>query len=119
MRLHIMTLLIYHSPELAFHGFERVVNCLVNGFLRAVVHLGFVGNKLVTARNRNVNSDADWVSFVMRVIWPFDSYIATINVIAKLIEPSRFFQNQLVNGLGFVDSTVGDLYRQLHKLPGV
>ena len=114
MRFHFAPLNVDEVTQLAFHGFEGVVDHFVKRIVRAVVLLLFVGNKLVTARNGHVNANTELISFVMGVVRLFDRDVAAINVVAKFLEPRRFFQHEIVDLVGFFQTPITDLNRQLH-----
>jgi hypothetical protein len=57
------------------HFFER--------FVGAVIHLPFIGHKLVTCRHRHVDSTSVWIPFVMIMIGLLDGNIATVDVVTK------------------------------------
>jgi hypothetical protein len=100
--------------QLALHGFEGVVDHFVKRIVRAVVFLLFVGDKLVTARNRHINANTELISFVMGVVRLFDRHIAAVNVIAEFFQPRGFVQYEVVDLVGFVQTPITDLNRQLH-----
>ncbi len=114
MRLNVPSLLVQDAAQLAFHRFEGVVDHFVKGIVRAVIFLLFVGDKLVTARNGHVNANTVLISFVMGVVRLFDRDVAAINVVAKFLEPRRFFQHEIVDLVGFFQTPITDLNRQLH-----
>ncbi len=100
--------------QLALHCFEGVVNHFVERIVRAVVFLLLVGDELVTARNGHINANAESISFVMGVVWLFDRDVAAINMVAKFLEPRCFSQNEIVDLVGFFQTAITDLNRQLH-----
>jgi len=114
VRLNVPSLLVHDAAQLAFHRFEGVVDHFVKRIVRAVVLLLFVGNKLVTARNGHVNANTVLISFVMGVVRLFDRDVAPINVVAKFLEPRGFVQHEIVDLVGFFQTPITDLNRQLH-----
>jgi hypothetical protein len=74
----------------------------------------FVGDKLVTARNRHINANTELISFVMGVVRLFDRHIAAVNVIAEFFQPRGFVQYEVVDLVGFVQTPITDLNGQLH-----
>ncbi len=114
MRLHLAPLDVDEVAQLAFHGFEGVVDHLVKRIVRAVVFLLLVGNELVTARNGHVNANTVLISFVMGVVRLFNRHIAAVNVIAEFFQPRGFVQYEIVDLVGFFQTPITDLNRQLH-----
>ncbi len=114
MRFHLAPLDVDEVAQLAFHGFEGVVDHFVEGVVGTVVLLLFVGNKLVTARNGHVNANTVLISFVMGVVRLFDRHIAAVNVIAEFFQPRGFVQYEIVDLVGFFQTPITDLNRQLH-----
>ena len=114
MRFHFPPLNVDEVAQLALHGFEGVVDHFVEGVVGAVVLLLFVGNKLVTARNGHVNANTVLISFVMGVVRLFDRDVAAINVVAEFLEPRGFVQHEIVDLVGFFQTPITDLNRQLH-----
>jgi hypothetical protein len=101
-------------PQLALHRLEGVMDHLRKRLVGAVVLLTFVGNKLVSPRNRHVDSHPVRISFVMRVVGLFDGNVATVDMIAKSLEPGGVIENKVINFIGFFHATISDLNRQLH-----
>jgi len=114
VRFHFPPLNVDEVAQLALHGFEGVVDHFVKRIVRAVVLLLFVGNKLVTARNGHVNANTELISFVMGVVRLFDRDVAPINVIAEFFQPRGFVQYEIVDLVGFFQTPITDLNRQLH-----
>ena len=115
MRFYVVTLLVDDAPQFALHRLEGVVNGFGERFVPTVIRLLLVGNELVAAGNRYVDANAEQVPLVMGVVRLLDGDVAPVDMVAKFFEPGGFFQNQLVDRLGFVDSTIGDVYGQLHN----
>ena len=100
--------------QLALHRFEGVVDHFVEGIVRAVVFLLFVGDELVTARNSDIYANPELISFVMGVVRLFDRHIAAVNVVAKFFQPCRFFKHEIVDLVRFFQTPISDFNRQLH-----
>ncbi len=114
MRLHLAPLNVDEVAQLAFHGLEGIVDHLVEGVVRAVVLLLFVSDELVTARNGHVNANTVLISFMMGVVRLFDRDVAAVNVIAEFFQPRGFFEHEIVDLVGFFQTPITDLNRQLH-----
>jgi hypothetical protein len=114
VRFHFAPLNVDEVAQLALHRFEGVVDHFVEGIVRAIVFLLLVGNKLVTARNGHVNANTVLISFVMGVVRLFDRDVAAINVIAEFFQPRGFVQYEIVDLVGFFQTPITDLNRQLH-----
>ena len=115
MRLYVVALFVDDATQLAFHRLEGVVNGFGERFVPAIVRLFLIGHQLVAAGNCYINPNAERVPLVMGVVRLLDGDVAPVDMVAKFFEPGRFFQNQLVDRFGFVDSTIGDVYWQLHN----
>jgi hypothetical protein len=63
----------------------------------------------VAGRNGDIEADPERVSFLMRVVWLLDDHVATVDVVAEFFEASRFFEDELVDGVRFIDAAVGDV----------
>jgi hypothetical protein len=114
VRFYFAPLNVDEVAQLAFHRFKGVVDHFVKRIVRAVVFLLFVSDELVTARNGHINANPKLISFVMGVVRLFDRHIAAINMVAKFLEPRRFFEHEIVNLVGFLQTPVTDFNRQLH-----
>lgn len=114
MRLHFAPLDVDEVAQLPLHRFEGIVDHFVKRIVRAVVFLLFVGDKLVTARNRHINANTELISFVMGMVRLFDRHIAAVNVIAEFFQPRGFVQYEIVDLVGFFQTPITDLNRQLH-----
>src|SRR4030095_8176165 len=79
-------LLFHNATQLALHGFECVMDDFFKWFVNAVIHLPFVGHKLVAGRHGHVDAAAVWIPFLMGVIGLFNCDIAAVDVIAKSLE---------------------------------
>ena len=82
----VVPLLFYNTTQLALHGFERVMDDFLERFVSTVIHLSFVGHKLVPRRNGHVDPAPVWIAFVMVVIGLLDCHIAPVDVITKSLE---------------------------------
>ena len=94
-----LPLFIDNMPQLALHRFESVVNRLVQRLVCAVIHLLFFRDELVTWRNGHIEPNTVRISFLMPVIRLLDGHVATVNVIAKFLEPRRVVENEIVDGI--------------------
>ena len=100
--------------QLAFHCLKGVMDHLREWLVRAVVLLTLVGNELVPPRNGYVDSHPVRISFLMRVVGLFDGNVATVDMIAKSLEPGGVIENKVINFVGFFHATISNLNRQLH-----
>ena len=114
VRFYFAPLDVDEVAQLTLHRFEGVVDHFVEGIVRAVVLLLLVGDELVTARNGHVNANTILISFVMGVVRLLDRHIAAVNVIAEFFQPRGFFQYEIVDLVGFFQTPITDLNRQLH-----
>ena len=114
MRFHFPPLNVDEVAQLALHGFKGVVDHFVKRIVGAVVFLLLVGDEFVTARNGHVNANTVLISFVMGVVRLFDRDVAAINVVAEFLEPRGFVQHEIVDLVGFFQTPITDLNRQLH-----
>jgi hypothetical protein len=79
-------LLFHNATQLALHGFKCVVDNFFERLVSTVIHLPFIGHKLVPRRHGHVDSAPVWIPFVMVVIGLLDCDIATVDVITKSLE---------------------------------
>ena len=86
MSFDVVPLLIHNATQLALHGFKCVVDDFFERFVSAVIHLPFIGHKLVPRRHGHVDPAPVWIPFVMVVIGLLDCDIATVDVITKSLE---------------------------------
>ncbi len=114
VRFNVASLLVHHAPQLALHCFESVVDHFVQRLMRSVVRLPFIGYQLVATRHSHVDAAPVRIPLVMGVIGLLDGYVAAIDVVAKFFESHRIIQNKVVDLVGFFQTPVGDLNRQLH-----
>jgi len=61
----VAPLLFHNATQLALHGFERVVDDFFERFVSAVIHLPFIGHKLVARCHGHVDPAPVWVPFLM------------------------------------------------------
>ena len=111
MGLNFVALLFDDAAKFALHGFERVMDDFLERFVSAVIHLPFIGHKLVPRRHGHVDADAEWVSFLMGVVRLLDGNVAAVDVVAKLFKARCFLKNELIDVVGFGDTAVGDIDR--------
>jgi len=102
-------------PQLTLHRLERIVDHLAQRGVRAVVHLLFVGDELVTRRDGDIDAHPELVSFLMRMIGLLDGDITSVDMVAEFFEPGRFLQNELVELFRLIDPTIGYIYWPLHS----
>ena len=114
VRLNVAPLFVHDAAQLAFHRFESVVDHFVERLVGAVVRLPFIGYQLVATRHSHIDAASVWIPLVMGVIGLLNGHIAAIDVVAKFFESRCIFQNKVVDLVGFFQTPVGDLNRQLH-----
>ena len=114
MRFYVASLLVHDALQLALHRFERVVDHFVERLVGAVVRLPFIGDQLVASRHGHVDAAAVWIPLVMGVIGLLDGYVAAVDVVAKFFKSRCIIQNKVVDLVGFFQTPVRDLNRQLH-----
>ena len=114
MRLDVASLLVHDTTQLAFHGFERVVDHLIQRLVRPVVRLSFIGDKLVPPGDRHIDAAPVWITFLMGVIGLFDGHIAAVDMVAKSFKSRCIIENEVVDLVGFFQTPIRDLNRQLH-----
>ena len=112
---NVTPLLFHNSTQLTLHGFECVVDDLFERFVVAVVHLPFIGHKLVARRHRHVDPAPVWVPFLMGVIRLLDSDIAAVDVITKSLKSFSIIQNEIVDLVRFFQTPIRYVNRQLHN----
>ena len=83
--------------QLTFHGLERVVDDFVERFVRAVVLLFFVSHQLVPRPDRHIDATTIRVSLVMGVVRLLDGDVASVDVVAKFVEPCRMNHHQVID----------------------
>ena len=108
-------LLFHNATQLTLHGSKSVVDDFFERFVSAVIHLPFIGHKLVARRHRHVDPASVWVPFLMGVIGLLDSDIAAVDVITKSLESFCIIQNEIVDMVGFFQTPIRYLNRQLHN----
>jgi len=114
VRFYVAPLLVHDAAQLALHGFESVVDHLVERLMRAVVLLPFIGDQLVAPRHSHINTASVGITLVMRVIGLLNGHVAAINVVAKFFQSRCIFQNEVVDLVRFFQTPIRDLNRQLH-----
>jgi hypothetical protein len=115
VRLYIPPLFVNYAAQLPFHRFESVVDYFVERFVRAVVHLLFIGNEFVTTRNGHIDTTTVRISFLVRVIGLLNGDVAAVDVIAKSFQPRCIIQNESVDLARFFQTPISDFNRQLHN----
>jgi hypothetical protein len=111
----VAPLLFHNATQLALHGFERVMDDFFERFVSAVIHLPFIGHKLMARRHGHVDPASVWVPFLMGVIGLLDSDIAAVDVITKSLESFCIIQNEIVDLVRFFQTPIRYLNRQLHN----
>ena len=111
---NVAPLLVHNATQFALHGFKCVVDNFFERFVSAVIHLLFIGHKLVAWRHGHVDTAPVWIAFVMVVIGLLDCDIAAVNVITKSLESFRIIQDNIVDLVRFFQTPIRDLNRQLH-----
>ena len=111
----LSSLLLDQVAQLALHRLEGVVDDFGQRLVRAVVRWFFVSHQFVSARNGDIDADAELISFVVRVVRLLDRHVAAVNVIAKFFKPRCIIQNEIVDVLGFFQAAIGDVDGQLHN----
>jgi hypothetical protein len=100
------SLLFYNTTQLPLHGFECVMDHFFERFVSAVIHLPFIGYKLVARRNRHVDPAPVWIPFVVVVISLLDGYIAAVDMITKSFESCCIIQNEIVDLVRFFQTPI-------------
>ena len=111
----VAPLLLHNATQLALHGFKCVVDDLFERFVSAVIHLPFIGHKLVPRRHGHIDPASVWIPFVMVVIGLLDCDIAAVDVITKSLESFCIIQNEIVDLVRFFQTPIQYLNRQLHN----
>lgn len=112
---NVVSLLFHNATQLSLHSFKCVVDDFFQRFVSAVIHLLFIGHKLVPRRHGHVDPAPVWIPFVMVVIGLLDCDIAAVNVITKSLEPFCIIQNEIVDLVRFFQTPIRYLNRQLHN----
>ena len=113
MRFYIAPLFVNYATQLSLHRFESVMDNLVERLVRAVVLLLFIGHEFMTARNGHIDPTTVRISFLVGVIGLLDGDIAAVNVVAKFLQPRGFFEYEIVDLVGFLQTPITDFNRQL------
>ena len=103
----VVPLLIHNATQLALHGFKCVVDDFFERFVSAVIHLPFIGHKLVPGRHGHVDPAPVWIPFVMVVIGLLDCDIAAVDVITKSLKSFCIIQNEIVDLVRFFQTPIG------------
>ena len=114
MCFYFAPLFFNNATQLPLHRFKSVMDNLVERLVRAVGLLLFIGHEFVTARNGHIDATTVRISFLVGVIGLLDGDIAAVNVVAKFLQPRRFFEHEIVDLVGFLQTPITDLNRQLH-----
>ena len=114
MCFYVAPLFFDNATQLALHRLEGVVDDLVERLVRAVVLLLFISHEFVTARNGHIDPTTVRISFLVGVIGLLDGDIAAVNVVAKFLQPRGFFEYEIVDLVGFLQTPITDVNRQLH-----
>ena len=112
---NVAPLLFHNTTQLTLHGFKCVVDDFFERFVSAVIHLLFIGHKLVPRRHRHVDPAPVWIPFVVVVIGLLDCDIAAVDVITKSLESFCIIQNEIVDMVRFLQTPIRYLNRQLHN----
>jgi hypothetical protein len=112
---NLVPLLFHNATQLSLHSFKCVVDDFFQRFVSAVIHLLFIGHKLVPGRYGHVDPAPVWIPFVMVVIGLLDGDIAAVDVITKSLEPFCIIQNEIVDLVRFFQTPIRYLNRQLHN----
>ena len=115
MGFNVVPLLFHNTTQLSLHGFKCVVDDFFQRFVSAVIHLPFIGHKLVPRRHGHVDPAPVWIPFVMVVIGLLDCHIAAVDVITKSLESFRIIQNEIVDLVRFFQTPIRYLNGQLHN----
>ena len=103
---NVAPLLFHNATQLAFHGFKCVVDDFLDRFVSPVIHLAFIGHKLVAWRHGHVDTAPVWIAFVMVMIGLFDCHIAPVYVITKSLESFCILQNEIVDLVRFFQTPI-------------
>ena len=115
MGFNVAPLLFHNATQFALHGFKGVVDNFLERFVSTVIHLPFIGYKLVARRHGHVDATPVWIAFVMGVIGLLDCDIAAVNVITKSLESFCIIQDETVDLVRFFQTPIRYLNRQLHN----
>jgi hypothetical protein len=112
---NVAPLLFHNATQFALHGLKCIVDDFFERFVSAVIHLFFIGHKLVPRRHGHVDPAPVWIPFVMVVIGLLDCDIAAVDVITKSLESCCIIQNEIVDLVRFFQTPIRYLNRQLHN----
>ena len=103
---NVAPLLVHNTTQFPLHRFKCVVNDFLDRFVSPVIHLLFIGHKLVARRHRHVDAAPVWIAFVMVMIGLFDCHIAPVYVITKSLESFCIIQNEIVDLVRFFQTPI-------------
>jgi len=103
---NVAPLLFHNATQFALHGFKGVVDNFLERFVSTVIHLPFIGYKLVARRHGHVDATPVWIAFVMGVIGLLDCDIAAVNVITKSLESFCIIQDETVDLVRFFQTPI-------------
>ena len=103
---NVTPLLFHNATQLTLHDFKCVMDDFFERFVSAVVHLSFIGHKLVPRRHGHVDPAPVWIPFVMVVIGLLDCDIAAVDVITKSLESCCIIQNESVDLVRFFQTPI-------------
>ena len=103
---NVAPLLVHNATQFALHGFKGVMDNFLERFVSTVIHLPFIGHKLVARRHGQVDATTVWIAFVMVMIGLFDCHIAPVYVITKSLESFCILQNEIVDLVRFFQTPI-------------
>jgi hypothetical protein len=103
---NVVPLLFHNATQFALHGFKGVMDNFLEWFVSTVIHLPFIGYKLVARRHGHVDATPVWIAFVMGVIGLLDCDIAAVNVITKSLESFCIIQDETVDLVRFFQTPI-------------
>jgi hypothetical protein len=109
VRFYFVALLLDDAAQLALHSFEGVVDHFGEWCVGAVVRSSFIGDQFVARRDSDIDPDPEGVSLLMGMVRLFNGDVATVDVVAEFFQARRFLEDDLVDGVGFVDAPVSDV----------
>jgi hypothetical protein len=102
----VVPLLFHNATQFTLHGFKGVVDNFLERFVSTVIHLPFIGHKLVPRRHGHVDATPVWIAFVVGVIGLLDCDIAAVNVITKSLESFCIIQDESVDLVRFFQTPI-------------
>ena len=106
MGFNVVPLLVYNTTQFPLHRFKCIVDDFLDRFVSTVIHLPFIGHKLVPGRHGHVDPAPVWIPFVMVVIGLLDCDIAAVNVITKSLESFCIIQDETVDLVRFFQTPI-------------